>query len=85
MNQPVPKKADELELFSFGLDRVKDVARFLNISKALVYTYIKRGELKSIKFGKARRIPRLAVLEFVAKHLQPHNVSPVTCLQEGQQ
>jgi excisionase family DNA binding protein len=41
--------------------RVEDAARFLGISRGLVYEMVKRGELTGRKFGRLLRIPKAAL------------------------
>ena len=58
----------ELELIEGGFERAGDVARLLSVSRSTVYTLMDRGDLPYIKVGKCRRIPRDAVLAYVAHH-----------------
>jgi excisionase family DNA binding protein len=46
---------------------VSDVMEVLGLGRSHVYGYILRGELRSLKLGRRRKIPVDAVLEFVAK------------------
>lgn len=50
---------------------VKDVATFLNVVSKTVYRLIERGELPSYKVGKAIRIQRSDVLQYLEKQKQP--------------
>lgn len=47
---------------------VKDVAQRLAIGRTTVYELISRGGLKTIKIGRARRIPESALDEWIAQH-----------------
>jgi excisionase family DNA binding protein len=58
-----------------GLDKVADVARFLSLSRSAVYSLMARGELAFVKLGKARRVPKRAVIELAAKNLTVHSRS----------
>jgi excisionase family DNA binding protein len=49
--------------------RVEEAARLLSLSRTTVYELMERGELPSIKYGAARRIPRTALEEWVAQRL----------------
>ena len=49
--------------------RIPEVARFLALSRASVYQLMDRGELAWVKFGRARRVPRRAVVELAARRL----------------
>ena len=57
-------------LVSDGLMRVQEAARFLGLSRASVYQLMDRGELPWVKLGRARRIPRRAVVDLAAKSLR---------------
>lgn len=46
---------------------VSDVMKVLGLGRSHVYGYILRGELRSLKLGRRRKIPIDAVHEFVAK------------------
>lgn len=50
---------------SQDLYRPEATAERLDISRAQVYNLIKSGELRSIKIGRARRIPAAAIDEFI--------------------
>lgn len=42
-----------------GLERVTDAARFLGVSRSLIYKLLDEGVLPSVKIGNSRRIPIL--------------------------
>ncbi|MEV0800075.1 helix-turn-helix domain-containing protein [Kribbella sp. NPDC050281] len=46
--------------------RVEDVVTILNLSRSVVYELIRSGRLKTVKEGRSRRFPALAVSEYVA-------------------
>ena len=50
-----------------GLMRVGEVANFLGLSRASVYQLMERGELPWAKLGRARRVPRRAVVDLAAE------------------
>src|SRR4051812_34658903 len=54
------------QLMSDGLDRIETAGRFLGISRSRVYELMDAGELKFVKIGRSRRIPRRALIEFAA-------------------
>ncbi len=60
---------DRSELMTQGLMRVPEVARFLALSRAKIYELMNRGELPWVKLGRARRIPRAAVVRLAAERL----------------
>jgi excisionase family DNA binding protein len=48
---------------------VTEAAQKLGIGRAHLYRYVMSGELPSIKLGRLRRIPLVALDEFVRRHL----------------
>lgn len=50
--------------------RVAEAARLLSLSRTTVYLLLESGQLPSIKCGTARRIPRAALDEWIARQLQ---------------
>jgi excisionase family DNA binding protein len=48
--------------------RVGDAAKLLAASRSFIYKLMDSGQLAYAKFGKARRIPRQALLEYIKKH-----------------
>ena len=57
------------EIVSEGLLCVSKVAAFLGVSRTTIYQLMERGELPWVKLGRARRVPRRAVIELAAKNL----------------
>ena len=47
--------------------KVEEVAEMLNLGRSKLYSYILSGELRSVKVGRRRLIPRDAVHEFVER------------------
>ncbi|MFO0800497.1 MAG: helix-turn-helix domain-containing protein [Gemmataceae bacterium] len=60
------------EVVSDGLERVVEAARFLGVSRSLIYKLIDAGVLPSVKIGNARRIPIRAVRDLAADHVVRH-------------
>ena len=60
-------------LVSDGLMRVQAAAQFLGLSRASVYQLMDRGELPWVKLGRARRVPRRAVVDLAARLIQGGN------------
>jgi excisionase family DNA binding protein len=56
-------------LVAEGTETVAAASRFLSLSRATIYKLMENGELAFCKFGRARRIPRRALLEYAAKCL----------------
>ena len=48
---------------------VSQAADRLELGRSLVYELVMRGEIASIKVGRARRIPAAALEQFVAERL----------------
>lgn len=48
---------------------VRQVGEFLRVSRSIIYELMADDVLPFVKIGRARRIPRRAVLEFAAAHL----------------
>jgi excisionase family DNA binding protein len=58
-----------LELVDDGLETVTGAARFLGISRSLLYRLMDEGRLPFTKINSARRIPRRGLKELAAKGL----------------
>ena len=57
---------------SLAIDGFVDVgfaAQYLALSRAKVYQLMESGDLKFAKFGRSRRIPRLALLRYAESRL----------------
>ena len=52
-----------------GLMTVAESARFLNLSRSTIYKLMCDGQLQFTRIGRARRIPRRALLELAARGL----------------
>lgn len=57
------------ELLADGLERISQSARFLGVSRSLVYRLINAGVLPSVRIGRNRRIPIRAVRELASDNL----------------
>lgn len=65
---------------------VQQAADQLGIGKTKIYELLDRGEIRSLRIGTARRIPRAAVAEFVFRHLgdmDPTREADVTPVRDG--
>lgn len=51
------------ELFEEGLVSVKEAAQFLALSRSTLYELMERGALIYTKLGRARRIPKRALIQ----------------------
>ncbi len=56
-----------------GLEKIGDAARFLCVSRSLIYKLIARGVLPSVKIGSSRRVPVRAVRELARDNLTPNS------------
>jgi excisionase family DNA binding protein len=54
-------KLDDLQLYE-----VTDAMRMLRLSKTVIYELIRSGRLRSVKQGRARRIPAAAIRDYIA-------------------
>ena len=61
---------DRLAVVSEGLLTIAEVGAFLRVSRATVYNLMDSGQVPFIKVGRARRIPKQAVLQFAAQALE---------------
>ena len=52
------------------LVRVEEAARILSLSRSTIYEMMDAGELPSVRYGAARRIPVAALRAWVAQHTQ---------------
>jgi excisionase family DNA binding protein len=57
------------EIVSGGLQRISETARFLGVSRSFVYQLMNSGVLPTVRIGRSRRIPILAVRELAASNL----------------
>jgi excisionase family DNA binding protein len=48
------------------LYQVTDAMRLLCLSRTVIYELIRSGRLRSVKQGRARRIPAAAICEYIA-------------------
>ena len=53
-----------------GLLSVAEAARFLSVSRSTLYELMESGQLYYVKIGRARRIPRRALLDLAARNLR---------------
>ena len=58
--------SDSEKLNDLQLYEVTDAMRMLRLSKTVIYELIRSGRLRSVKQGRARRIPAAAIREYIA-------------------
>ncbi len=57
------------ELVADGLVTVREAAQWLGLGRAKLYQMMERGELAYVKIGRARRIPRGALVDVAVRGL----------------
>ncbi len=57
------------EIVRDGLFTVTEAVAFLRLSRSTLYTLMDGGELVYVRIGRARRIPRRALIDLAAAHL----------------
>jgi len=60
---------ERLDLLSEGLLDVREAENFSGLKKSKLYNLMQTGELAYVKIGSARRIPRKALVNLMAKNL----------------
>ncbi len=58
--------SEPTDLVADGLLTVPEAAGFLRLSRSNLYALMERGELRFVKIGRSRRIPRRAVIALAA-------------------
>ena len=53
-----------------GLLTVSEAIAFLRLSRSTLYSLMDAGDLAYVRIGRARRIPRRAVVDLAAAHLK---------------
>ena len=61
---------DQADLVADGLVTVQQAALFLSVSRSKLYELMDRGDLKFVKLGRSRRIPRRALIDLAVSGLQ---------------
>lgn len=62
-----PQHAD---LLGDGLCTVSEACRLLAVSRSFLYQRMDAGDLPYCRFGRCRRVPRAALIQFAARHLR---------------
>lgn len=57
----VPGQGSDLQLYE-----VTEVMRMLRLSRTVIYSLMRSGRLRSVKEGRARRIPAAAIRDYIA-------------------
>jgi excisionase family DNA binding protein len=66
---PTQAADDTPSVVDAGFVAVAEAAEFLGLSRAKIYQLMDARELRFAKFGKSRRIPRAALLDFARRCL----------------
>jgi excisionase family DNA binding protein len=61
---------DTTNILTDGLVTVAEAAKFLSIGRSKLYEIMDRGELRYVKLGTARRIPRRSLVELAEANLK---------------
>lgn len=64
MNEQIQRLLEE------GLFRMGEAVSFSGIKRSTLYKHMDDGALQYVKLGRARLIPKQALIEFVAQYLQ---------------
>ncbi|MCC7085165.1 MAG: helix-turn-helix domain-containing protein [Pirellulales bacterium] len=67
--QSKPDATLESHPLAGGLMTIEQAGKLLALGKSTLYEAMERGELPYCKVGRARRIPRLALLEWAAAQM----------------
>ena len=54
------------DMVSGGLLRITEAAKFLGVSRSMIYKLMDEGKLAHVKMGKSVRVPKNAVVAFAA-------------------
>ncbi len=57
---------EALDAVAEGLLTIREASAFLRLSRSSLYALMDRGELRFVKIGRSRRIPRRAVIALAA-------------------
>ncbi|MFI5365947.1 MAG: helix-turn-helix domain-containing protein [Candidatus Binatia bacterium] len=60
----------ETELVRDGLAGLGEAERFLGVSRSTIYVLMESGQLPYVKIGRARRIPRRALVQLAADNVR---------------
>ena len=65
-------------LDSSSLHTVPDVARYLKMSRSMIYLLMERGELPYVKIGRTRRVKAEDVKQLVEQNFVSRDAMPLT-------
>lgn len=77
------------QLFEEGLMTVAEASKFLRVGKSMLYDLMESGQLVYVKIGRARRIPKRALIDLAKANLrggwkhQPGHGTPPALGHEG--
>jgi excisionase family DNA binding protein len=58
------------EILADGVITVEEAGNMLAVSRSTVYAMFDRGELHYVQLGRARRVPRRAVMQLLERNLK---------------
>ena len=68
--EEAPREMSDAELVSEGAVSVAEAARFLGISRARLYEHMNAGEIRFMKDGRRRLLPKRGLVYFLAERLR---------------
>lgn len=71
------------DIFNTSLLKATQVAHILNISRAMAYQLIQRGEIRSVNIGTARRVRQEDLDKYIESHLTPDESFPWAAQDSG--
>jgi excisionase family DNA binding protein len=57
------------EIVADGLETIEDARAFLSVSRTTLYQLMDTGKIAFVRFGRNRRIPRRALMDFAKEQL----------------
>jgi excisionase family DNA binding protein len=63
-------KQSDIDLVADGLAAMREAIQFTGVSRSTIYQLMESGHLAYVKIGRARRIPRRALVELAAGNLR---------------
>lgn len=70
MSTPMPVTVPERHLY-----RISEAMRLLSMSRSVIYEQLRAGRLRSVKQGRARLVPAVAIQEYVQLLMKEAGVS----------
>lgn len=81
LNHSQNNDAWKLSIVSEGMMSVDEAMEFLSISRSHLYQLMEDGEIPYAKIGRSRRIPKAALISYLAANLR--GIDPLRRMQGG--